>query len=102
MVPLKVSMLSEKISTVYLEVSNKFILPAQRHVQDVFSQDFETNFDCRSVGGMMEFSDDTSEEGRKKLQGKGCRGHMGFAFELTSDSFAREEAASVGEAVKRS
>jgi hypothetical protein len=102
MVPLKVSMLSEKISTVYLEVSNKFIMPAQRYVQDAFPQGFETDFDCRSVGSMMEFSDDTSEEGRKKLQGKGCRGHMRFAFGLTPDSFAREEAASVGETVKRS
>ena len=31
MLPLKVSMLSEKISTVYLEVSDKYILPAQRY-----------------------------------------------------------------------
>lgn len=32
MLPLKVSMLSEKIATVYLEVSDKYILPAQRYV----------------------------------------------------------------------
>ncbi|KAI0804724.1 hypothetical protein BC629DRAFT_1590958 [Irpex lacteus] len=51
MVPLKVSMLSEKIATVYLEVSNRYILPAQR-----------------SVGGMMEFSDDTSEKGKAALK----------------------------------
>ncbi|KAK7694431.1 hypothetical protein QCA50_001617 [Cerrena zonata] len=51
MLPLKVSMLSEKIATVYLEVSSKYIMPAQR-----------------SVGGMMEFSDDTSKEGREALR----------------------------------
>ncbi|KAI0086014.1 hypothetical protein BDY19DRAFT_895518 [Irpex rosettiformis] len=51
MLPLKVSMLSEKIATVYLSVSDKYIMPAQR-----------------SVGGMMEFSDDTSEKGRAALK----------------------------------
>ncbi|KAI0683167.1 hypothetical protein BC835DRAFT_1473001 [Cytidiella melzeri] len=51
MVPLKVSMLSEKIATVYLEVSNNYILPAQR-----------------SIGSMLEFTDDTSEAGRAKLK----------------------------------
>ncbi|KAI0804789.1 hypothetical protein BC629DRAFT_1591020 [Irpex lacteus] len=51
MVPLKVSMLSEKIATVYLDVSNRYIMPAQR-----------------SVGGMMEFTDDTSEKGRAALK----------------------------------
>lgn len=35
MVPLKVSMLSEKIATVYLEVSDKHIMPAQRCVSYV-------------------------------------------------------------------
>ncbi|KAI0701082.1 hypothetical protein BC835DRAFT_1265443, partial [Cytidiella melzeri] len=51
MVPLKVSMLSEKIATVYLNVSTNYILPAQR-----------------SVGSMLEFTEDTSEAGRAKLK----------------------------------
>ncbi|KAI0804810.1 hypothetical protein BC629DRAFT_1580916 [Irpex lacteus] len=45
MLPLKVSMLSEKIATVYLEVSDRYIMPAQR-----------------------QFSDDTSEKGRAALK----------------------------------
>ncbi|KAK7054715.1 hypothetical protein VNI00_003178 [Paramarasmius palmivorus] len=53
MLPLRVSMLAEKISTTYLTVSDRYILPAQR-----------------SVGGMMQFSDDTSEQGRAALRAK--------------------------------
>ncbi|KAI0701085.1 hypothetical protein BC835DRAFT_1442546 [Cytidiella melzeri] len=51
MVPFKVSMLSEKIATVYLDVSTNYILPAQR-----------------SVGSMIEFTEDTSDTGRAKLR----------------------------------
>lgn len=71
MLPLKVSMLSEKIATVYLEVSNKYIMPAQRCVPASPNSNGKTNVDriFRSVGGMMEFSDDTSEAGRAALKG---------------------------------
>lgn len=74
MLPLKVSMLSEKISTTYLEVSNKYILPAQRCVKLIlrpmsYSSSRRVN---RAVGGMMQFSEDTSPEGRAKLQGSLC------------------------------
>ncbi|KAK7444518.1 hypothetical protein VKT23_015196 [Stygiomarasmius scandens] len=53
MLPIRVSMLSEKIATTYLTVSDRYILPAQR-----------------SVGNMMQFSDDTSEQGRAALKAK--------------------------------
>ncbi|KAI0339038.1 hypothetical protein BDW22DRAFT_1361941 [Trametopsis cervina] len=51
MLPLRVSMLAEKISAVYLEVSDKYIMPAQR-----------------SVGGMLEFSSDNTEQGKAALR----------------------------------
>ncbi|KAK7054713.1 hypothetical protein VNI00_003176 [Paramarasmius palmivorus] len=53
MLPLRVSMLSTKIAGTYLEVSNLYILPAQR-----------------SVGSMMQFSSDTSDQGKAALQAK--------------------------------
>ncbi|KAF8647344.1 hypothetical protein AX16_006806 [Volvariella volvacea WC 439] len=53
MLPLRVSMLSEKIATTYLTVSELYILPAQR-----------------SVGNMMQFSEDTSEQGKAALRAK--------------------------------
>ena len=72
MVPLKVSMLSEKIAIVYLDVSNKYIMPAQRyvcighHTISILQQSHR----YRSVGSMMEFTDDTSEKGRAALRGR--------------------------------
>ncbi|KAL0572737.1 hypothetical protein V5O48_009237 [Marasmius crinis-equi] len=53
MLPLRVGMLSERIATTYLSVSEKYIMPAQR-----------------KVGTMMQFSDDTSEAGKKALRAK--------------------------------
>lgn len=50
MVPLKVCTLTEQIAITYLAVSDKYIMPAQR-----------------KVGTMMEFSKDSSEEGKKNL-----------------------------------
>ncbi|KAJ7105028.1 hypothetical protein C8R44DRAFT_887033 [Mycena epipterygia] len=50
MTPLKVSMLANSISTVYLSVSNDYILPAQR-----------------SVGNMLQFSDSTSAADKATL-----------------------------------
>jgi hypothetical protein len=71
MLPLKVSMLSEKIAVVYLEVSEKYIMPAQRFVFDTLTlQHSLIIFGHRRVGGMMKFSNDTTEEGRAKLKGE--------------------------------
>ncbi|KIJ62951.1 hypothetical protein HYDPIDRAFT_41638 [Hydnomerulius pinastri MD-312] len=47
MIPLKVSMLSERIAQTYLRVSDLYIMPAQRE-----------------VGHMLQFQEDTSEQGR--------------------------------------
>ncbi|KAI9435041.1 hypothetical protein H4582DRAFT_2079955 [Lactarius indigo] len=50
MASLKVAMLSTKVSSVYVQVSTKYILPAQRRVAE-----------------MLEFAEDSSPEGRRKL-----------------------------------
>jgi methanogenic corrinoid protein MtbC1 len=50
MVPLKVCTLSEKIAITYLTVSDLYIMPAQR-----------------SVVQMLQFPDDNTPEGRKRL-----------------------------------
>ncbi|KAI9454487.1 hypothetical protein BJY52DRAFT_1391432 [Lactarius psammicola] len=50
MTSLKVAMLSTKVSSVYVQVSTKYILPAQRRVAE-----------------MLEFAEDSSPEGRRKL-----------------------------------
>ncbi|KAH8982080.1 hypothetical protein EDB92DRAFT_1952575 [Lactarius akahatsu] len=50
MTSLKVAILSTKVSSVYVEVSTKYILPAQRRVAE-----------------MLEFAEDSSPEGRRKL-----------------------------------
>ncbi|KAI0259446.1 hypothetical protein BC834DRAFT_630515 [Gloeopeniophorella convolvens] len=50
MATLKVAMLSTKVSSVYVKVSAGYILPAQRRVAE-----------------MLEFAEDSSPEGRKKL-----------------------------------
>ncbi|EMD39269.1 hypothetical protein CERSUDRAFT_122690 [Gelatoporia subvermispora B] len=53
MVPLKVSMLTDKIAGTYLNVSNLYILPAQRH-----------------VGNMLQFPDSNTEEGKAAFKEK--------------------------------
>ncbi|KAH8990377.1 hypothetical protein EDB86DRAFT_3191270 [Lactarius hatsudake] len=50
MTSLKVAILSTKVSSVYVQVSTKYILPAQRRVAE-----------------MLEFAEDSSPEGRRKL-----------------------------------
>lgn len=50
MTSLKVAILSTKVSSVYVQVSSKYILPAQRRVAE-----------------MLEFAEDSSPEGRRKL-----------------------------------
>jgi len=50
MTSLKVAILSTKVSSVYVQVSMKYILPAQRRVAE-----------------MLEFAEDSSPEGRRKL-----------------------------------
>ncbi|KAK7016404.1 hypothetical protein VNI00_018913 [Paramarasmius palmivorus] len=53
MLPLRVSMLSQKIAATYLDVSANYILPAQRN-----------------VGSMMQFSTDTSDAAKAALKGR--------------------------------
>ncbi|KAI0085309.1 hypothetical protein BDY19DRAFT_450834 [Irpex rosettiformis] len=47
MLPLKISILFKRIASVYLDISNKYIIPAQR-----------------KVGHAMEYNEDTNEEGK--------------------------------------
>ncbi|KAI0086008.1 hypothetical protein BDY19DRAFT_908542 [Irpex rosettiformis] len=57
MLPLKISILFEKIATVYLDVSNKFIIPAQRYYAL-----------RRGVGRVIKYNGDTSKKGKEAFE----------------------------------
>lgn len=67
MIPLKVSMLAERISRTYLRVSDLYIMPAQRFESLVFVLlaliDGATL--VREVGHLLQFQEDRSEEGKR-------------------------------------
>jgi hypothetical protein len=53
MVPLRASMLANKVAVTYLQVNEEYIVPAQK-----------------TVSGMLRFNHDDTEEGKRKFRGK--------------------------------
>jgi hypothetical protein len=66
MVPLQASMLANKVSGVYLQVHNAYIVPAQK-----------------TVSGMLRFNHEDTEEGERKFKGK-LAGERPDTFRLTT------------------
>lgn len=67
MVPLKVSVLAMKIATTYLEVSDGYIMPAQRCAMSLF-RILHIEHCVRMVGKMLDFNTDKTPEGKAKFQ----------------------------------
>jgi hypothetical protein len=64
--PTRVAILSTKVSSVYVQVSTKYILPAQRRVVSACIL-FPRTCPYVPKAEMLEFAVDSSPEGRKKL-----------------------------------